>query len=97
MQNVARRDGWGPGLLTCFPHTAEAVLSGVARDFFGDAQLPQADLALVALQSVAWSRAGGKEGGRGSGTEQRILMKCCCDWSAGDGKRSSDASRHCVH
>lgn len=40
VQNVARWDFWNPGLLTCLPNTAEAVLSRVACDFAGDAKVP---------------------------------------------------------
>lgn len=54
-----------PGLLTCCPHTAEAVLSSIACDLSGEAQVPQADLALVALQSLACRQVEGKQAGEG--------------------------------
>lgn len=60
VQNVVRWDFWNPGLLTCLPNTAEAVLSGVTLDFAGDAKVPEADLAIVALQSLACRQGEGK-------------------------------------
>lgn len=60
VQNVAWWDIWTPGLLTCLPNTAVAVLSGVACDFAGDAQVPEADLAFIALQSLACHQSEGE-------------------------------------
>lgn len=50
------------GLLTCFADAAEAVLSVVTGFFCGKAQVPDAELALVALQSLAWCQRGGGGG-----------------------------------
>lgn len=60
------------GLLTCFADAAEAVLSAVTRLFCGYAQAKEAELAVVALQSLAWCQRGedggaARDGGGGRG------------------------------
>lgn len=57
------------GLLTCFADAPEAVLSVVTRFFCGVAQAPDAELALVALQSLAWCQRG--EGGGAAQERER--------------------------
>lgn len=49
-------------LLTCLSDTAEALFSTRTHGFRGDAQLPKANFAIVALQSLAWyqQRVGGE-------------------------------------
>lgn len=51
-------------LLTCFSDAAEALFSTLTCLFRGDAKFPQANFAIVALQSLAWcqQRVGGGGG-----------------------------------
>lgn len=39
-------------LLTCFPHTAVALLAALTVGFGSEANVPQAKLAFIALQSL---------------------------------------------
>lgn len=61
-------------LLTCFPDATVALLAALACDFRGDAQRPNSQAALVALQSLAWCQ-------RGRGDEERNRAKEEEEWS----------------
>lgn len=53
--------GVGLGTFTCVSDAAETILPGIAVDFGGVAQVPEAQVTIVALQSLAWDNRDGNK------------------------------------